>query len=207
MPAVSAKQKKFMDAAAHNPEFAKKAGVSTDVAKEFSEASKDTKLGPRSRADLQGINKPKTDHGSMNLFKKGGVMKSDMKEDMKMDKAQDKAMLKKAFKQHDAQEHKGGKGTQLALCKGGNVKKMAKGGMAMKETMGPRTMAKDVEAGSNVKKPFGQAAVQKRGMTRGMNLGDSGPTMGIQGDAMKMAKGGSASSRADGCAIRGKTRA
>jgi hypothetical protein len=33
------------------------------------------------------------------------------KEDMKSDTAQDKAMIKKAFKQHDAQEHKGGKGT------------------------------------------------------------------------------------------------
>ena len=28
-----------MDAAAHNPEFAKKAGISQEVAKEFSEAS------------------------------------------------------------------------------------------------------------------------------------------------------------------------
>jgi len=37
----------------------------------------------------------------------------------KMDKAQDKAMIKKAFKQHDAQEHKGGKGTTLKLKKGG----------------------------------------------------------------------------------------
>ena len=35
------------------------------------------------------------------------------------DKAQDKAMIKKAFKQHDAQEHKGGKGTMLKLKKGG----------------------------------------------------------------------------------------
>ena len=40
-------------------------------------------------------------------------------ESMKMDKSQDKAMIKKAFKQHDAQEHKGGKGTTLKLKKGG----------------------------------------------------------------------------------------
>ena len=53
-------------------------------------------------------------------FSKGGTMaKSDMKEDMKMDVAQDKAMIKKAFKQHDAQEHKGGKGTSLKLASGG----------------------------------------------------------------------------------------
>jgi len=41
------------------------------------------------------------------------------KENMKMDMAQDKAMIKKAFKQHDAQEHKGGKGTTLKLKRGG----------------------------------------------------------------------------------------
>jgi hypothetical protein len=29
------------------------------------------------------------------------------------------ALIKKAFKQHDAQEHKGGKGTTLKLKKGG----------------------------------------------------------------------------------------
>lgn len=40
MPAKSAKQKKLMDAAAHNPEFAKKVGISTKVAKEFSKKSK-----------------------------------------------------------------------------------------------------------------------------------------------------------------------
>jgi hypothetical protein len=49
------------------------------------------------------------------------MAKSDSKEDMKMDKAQDKAMIKKAFKQHDAQEHKGGKGTALMLAKGGKT--------------------------------------------------------------------------------------
>jgi len=38
-----------------------------------------------------------------------------------MDKSQDKAMIKKAFKQHDAQEHKGGKGTTLKLAKGGKT--------------------------------------------------------------------------------------
>jgi len=40
MPAASAKQKKFMDAAAHSPAFAKKVGIPVKVAKEFSMASK-----------------------------------------------------------------------------------------------------------------------------------------------------------------------
>jgi hypothetical protein len=109
---------------------------------------------------------------------------------MKSDKAQDKAMIKKEFKQHDSQEHKGGKGTNLALKKGGNVKKMAKGGMT---GMGPRTMSQDVVAGSNVKKPFGQSAVQKSGMTRGKELGISGPSVGMMGGGMK--KGGGVESK------------
>jgi hypothetical protein len=40
MPAKSAKQKKLMDAAAHNPEFAKKVGIPSKVAKKFSRTSK-----------------------------------------------------------------------------------------------------------------------------------------------------------------------
>jgi len=37
----------------------------------------------------------------------------------KDDKKQDVALIKKAFKQHDTQEHKSGKGTSLKLKKGG----------------------------------------------------------------------------------------
>ena len=44
----------------------------------------------------------------------------------KADKMQDKAMIKKAFKQHDMQEHKGGKGTKLTLKKGGVTTDMMK---------------------------------------------------------------------------------
>ena len=49
------------------------------------------------------------------------MAKSDMKEDMKADKKQDVALIKKAFKEHDAQEHKGGTGTTLKLAKGGST--------------------------------------------------------------------------------------
>lgn len=40
---TSEKQARFMAAAAHNPEFAKKAGIEQDVAKEFNKADKGTK--------------------------------------------------------------------------------------------------------------------------------------------------------------------
>jgi hypothetical protein len=103
MPSTSKKQAHLMAAVAHNPAFAKKVGIPQSVGKDFNQADKGKKFGD------------------------GGMAKSDMKEDMKMDKEQDKAMIKKAFRQHDAQEHKGGKGTKLALKKGGCAK-MARGG-------------------------------------------------------------------------------
>ena len=68
-----------------------------------------------------------------------------MKEGGKADMAQDKAMMKKAMKQHDAQEHKGGKGTKLSLKTGGvpmgpggykNGGKVAKSGIIKTEDQG-----------------------------------------------------------------------
>lgn len=52
------------------------------------------------------------------------MAKSEMADD---DKAQDVALIKKAFKQHDAQEHKGSKGTTLKLAKGGSASARADG--------------------------------------------------------------------------------
>lgn len=46
MPSTSDKQEKFMRAAAHDPEFAKKAGIPQSVAKEFSDADQ-AKKKPR----------------------------------------------------------------------------------------------------------------------------------------------------------------
>jgi hypothetical protein len=141
MPSVSKKQHNFMEAIAHNKAFAKKVGVPQSVGQEFSKADKGK------------------------TFKKGGIMK---KESMKEDIKQDKAIVKKAFKMHDKQEHKGGKGTDLSKLKKGGMpmKKYAKGGAI--ETMGPRTMAKDVEKGSNKKLAHGEHAIQKKGHTRAM---------------------------------------
>ena len=50
----------------------------------------------------------------------GGGLQPGMKKGGKAgDMAQDKAMIKKAFKEHDAQEHKGDKGTKIKLKSGG----------------------------------------------------------------------------------------
>ena len=42
MPSTSERQARFMAAAAHNPEFAKRAGVSQKVAREFNQADAGT---------------------------------------------------------------------------------------------------------------------------------------------------------------------
>ena len=77
MPSTSQKQHNFMAAVANNPAFAKKAGVPQSVGQEFTQADKGLsfKGGPRTRPDLQKINKPKTLHGKTELFKEGGIMK------------------------------------------------------------------------------------------------------------------------------------
>ena len=107
MPSSTKKQHNFMLAVSHSPAFAKKVGIPQSVGSDFEKADKGRK------------------------FAKGGetmATKKMMGEGDMMDKSQDKAMIKKAFKQHDAQEHKGGKGTSLELKRGGMAKKMAGGG-------------------------------------------------------------------------------
>jgi hypothetical protein len=133
MPATSLKQKKFMDAAAHNPVFAQQAGVPQSVAQDFSEASKGMKFGsgPKSRPDLQRINKPETKQGKMELFKKGGnTMASKMPAALmakfeKSGKDVEKKGVKEGSKADMAMDKK-----QMMMKKGGATKKMASGGSA-----------------------------------------------------------------------------
>jgi hypothetical protein len=114
MPSSSKKQHNFMEAVAHNPAFAKKAGVPQSVGKDFSQADKGRK------------------------FAKGGDMKH---EDVKMDKAMiQKAVNKHESRLHKGQPKTklaaGGytraadgcaqrgktKGTMIAMCGGGMYK-------------------------------------------------------------------------------------
>jgi len=139
--------------------------------------------GSGSRADLQGVNNPKTNQGKNELFKKGGdtmatkgvnpfakfeksgkdvetkgkgkegskkeeafdfsqLKTKKMAEGGMTDTAQDKAMIKKAFKQHDMQEHKGGKGTSLKLAKGGAFRSSANGIAQRGKTKGTQVTMK-----------------------------------------------------------------
>ena len=102
MPSASRKQHNFMAAVAHNPAFAKKAGVPQSVGQEFTKADKGRK------------------------FAKGGdTMATSPKKAMEMKhaKAMEKAGLPKkmvAEERKEAMEYK----------KGGGVKKYAAGGLA-----------------------------------------------------------------------------
>ena len=107
MPSTSKKQRNFMAAAAHSPAFAKKAGISQDVAKEFNQADKGKK------------------------FRSGGMKHSDMAKDKPMMKAE----AEKAVKGHEKRMHKMAKGgvarADGCVTKGhtkGKMVKMAGGG-------------------------------------------------------------------------------
>ena len=127
MPSSSKKQHNFMAAIAHSPSFAKKAGVPQSVGKDFTAADKTLKppATVRSRADIQSVNKPKTNQGQNELFKKGGSTMATKasnlfkgKESMKEELAEAKAI-------------KSGKITPMQYAKGEKsegVHKMAKGG-------------------------------------------------------------------------------
>ena len=77
MPSVSKKQHNLMAMVANDPAAAKRVGIPQSVGKEFTKADKGIKFGKgtQTRADLQKVNQPKTEHGSKSLFSKGGYMK------------------------------------------------------------------------------------------------------------------------------------
>jgi hypothetical protein len=189
MPVTSEKQKKFMDAVAHNKGFAKKAGVPQSVGKDFSEASKGMKFdsGNRTRAESQAINQPKTNHGDMALFKKGGSMASKMNPGFMamMAKKKDAKPMGKPTMKAGMSTAKDGmkKPTPMAGMMGmkkGGMKKMADGGMTMVEKGGK--MVPDFAADGVGKMKHGGMAYAKGG-----GIESKGKTKGTM---VKMNKGG-----------------
>jgi hypothetical protein len=135
VPSTSKKQHNLMAMVANDPKAAKRLGVPQSVGAEFVKADKGRKFGSGTRSDLAEVNKPKTDHGKMNLFKGGGMAHDDIKQDL--------PMMKKVAKQevasHEKKMHKmakGGvtradgcvtkghtKGKMITMCGGGYMKK------------------------------------------------------------------------------------
>jgi hypothetical protein len=112
---------------ANNPAAAKRVGIPQSVGKEFMKADKGKRFGSGSRADVQAINKPKTNQGKSEFFARGGEMK-ESKEMMKKEvsfmkkKGAPKSMIK-----HEMKE--------------AGMKKMANGGITTAKMGAVRTAA------------------------------------------------------------------
>ena len=133
MPSVSKKQHNLMAAVANNPAFAKKTGIPQSVGSEFIKADKGRRFGSGSRADVQSINKPKTNQGKQEFFSKGG----DMKESKSMMK-KEVGFMKKAGAPKSMIKHEM---AEAGMKYGGKVKKMANGGITTAKMGAVRTAA------------------------------------------------------------------
>ena len=134
-----------MDAAAHNPSFAKQAGIPQSVAQDFSSASKGMTFGgDRStaiRADRQTINSPKTNQGKGELFKKGGntMATKKMNPFAKFEKSGKDVEVKGKGKEGSKKEEAFDKSQMMK--KGGATKKMATGGITSAKMGSVKTAA------------------------------------------------------------------
>ena len=83
-----------MEMIAHNPKMAKRVGVPQSVGKDFSAADKGKKFAAGGSADLQTVNKKKTNHGAEALFKEGGMASAGAKIQKEMNKQLPKGISK-----------------------------------------------------------------------------------------------------------------
>ena len=115
MPSTSRRQHNLMAMVANDPAAAKRVGIPQSVGAEFMKADKGRKFGS-SRADIQSINKPKTEHGASAILARGGEVKESkamMKKEVSFMK---KAGAPRSMIKHEESEMKG-------------MKKMASGGI------------------------------------------------------------------------------
>jgi len=142
MPSKSKAQHNFMAAVAHNPAFAKKAGVPQSVGKDFNEADKGRKFS-------KGGDMKKMDKGGITMVNKGGKMVPDFAADgvgkmakggmAHKDVKMDKGMMQKAVNKHEGRLHKGSTMTKLAS---GGYTKAADGVATKGKTKGTQIVMK-----------------------------------------------------------------
>ena len=172
MPSTSKKQHNFMAAVANNPAFAKKVGIKSSVGEEFIKADKGRKFGSggMTRPDVQKVNKPKTQHGKMALFKEGG----DMAESKAMAKKEISFMKKKgapaSMVKHEKAEYgmkKGGIATSLKAHAAAPASKahngMKSGGIAASKMGAVKTAAPSINGVATKGKTKGTMIAMKRG--------------------------------------------
>lgn len=151
MPSKTQAQHNLMAMVANDPKAAKRVGVPQSVGREFVQADKGKKFGgTKSRADVQAINKPLTNHGKSAFFSKGGSM-AESKKMMQKEVAFMKAKgAPKAMVKHEQAEMKG--------MKKGGMPRYAAGGM-----VAPTKMGKVTAGGMRA---HGEHTVQQKGHTK-----------------------------------------
>lgn len=163
MPAKSAKQKRFMQAVANSPEFAKQVGVPQSVGKEFTKAA-----GGRTSMKKQ-VKMARGGKMPMAKMKAGGSNKMPMVE-------KDGQMVP-AF----AADGKG------KMARGGTAKKMARGGKTEEKKMarGGKTEEKKMARGGMAKPKMARGGMAKPKMARGGATKKMGRGGGVDGCAMR----------------------
>jgi hypothetical protein len=188
MPSTSKKQHNFMEAVAHSPAFAKKAGVPQSVGKDFSAADKGRKFskgGDMKRMAAGGL--------SDKDYKKSETKLANMREE-EAEVAEGRKKQERDIRHQEYNRAIGMTDLRHAQKEGktydkwfeDNRKDQLKKGILRKD-------AYDEGLGYEMLTP----AQHREAMVSGYKKG---------GAVKKMASGGSASSRADGCAQRGKTK-
>lgn len=214
MPSKTAKQRKFFQAAAHNPAFAKKAGVPVKVAKEFNKADTGKKFKEGGMALFKGKETPAEERKEAKALKSGKISKAqyvagEKKEGHGAGAAKKASMLKsgKMSTEKYAKEHayasggttKAGKSLpeskdmgSLGLKKGGKCKAYAEGGQPTAEQI--KQMRQERDDYRQQKKS--QEAYDK---IQGSDTKKPVPGKAKGGSCSKYARGG-------GVELRGKTR-
>ena len=135
MPSKSKSQHNLMAMVANDPKAAKRLGIKQSVGEEFLKADKGKKFGSggHTRADIQKVNKPKTDHGKMAFFKEGGSTMATKNNGITSAKM---GSVRTAAPSRDGIAERGRtKGTQIKMAGNsiGTGPAMKKGGMAKKK--------------------------------------------------------------------------
>ena len=188
MPSVSKKQHNFMEAIAHSPSFAKKVGVPQKVGQDFANADKGrkfskggdtmaTKMDPRVLQMLMASKQAQMGRRAPMAAPAAAPMAGGMKKG-------GMAAFEKSGKDVEKKGMKEGSKADMALDK--KQMMMKSGGMPMVMKDGKKVPAFAAD---------GKGAMKHGGSVKKMNMG-----------GMAYAKGGSASSRADGIATKGKTK-
>ena len=185
-----------MEAVAHNPSFAKKAGIPQSVGKDFSTADKgktfkrggdmatmDPKMMAMKSAKRRGASMAPTGMAGMGGMgmKKGGMTMAAFE---KSGKDVEKKGVKEGSKADMAMDKK----QMAAMKKGGMTKKYASGGAISSSTSssdtakGVKTVSMDYDTTKGKTTKGGSASsrsdgVAQRGKTKGKNFGNDGPKM------------------------------